>query len=433
MKLQREYPRVVITKKGANKIKSGHPWVFEGEVVRMEPAPSSGREAANGDAVDVVEENGTYQGTGLLSNESKIRVRLVTRNANDRIDEAFWTRKVAWAWQARQCMLGGTALPGCEEDTRCCRIIFSEADGFPGLIVDRYEDVLVAQVGTVGMQRLRPVLYPIIVRTLRASGERVRGIYERNDAASRKKEGLELSKGWYLDDPEISPDPTDRATRIVARENGIAYGIDIENSQKTGFFLDQKFNRRRVRAIARGKRVLDVYAHVGTFGLNAIAGGAQFVRCVDISQAALDLAKENARLNSCSESMAFTCADAKSYLPELANNRERLAEEGGPFDLIVLDPPAFTKGRATIANACKGYEEINCEAMRLLPRGGYLATCSCSHFMSAEMLSKAIARAARKANVQLKQVSQSQQAPDHPILWGVPETGYLDFFVFQVI
>jgi 23S rRNA (cytosine1962-C5)-methyltransferase len=432
MKQIREFPRVVVTRKGAQKVKSGHPWVFEGEVTAVQPAPSDGREAENGDVVDVVDEGGTYLGSGLLSERSKIRVRLVSRNANDRFDEAFWARKVEWAWRYRANVMGSSALPGCEPDTNCCRVIYSEADGFPGLIVDRYEDVLVAQVGTVGMQRLRPVLYPIIVRTLRDQGQAIRGIYERNDVASRSKEGLDLAKGWYLDDESIAPGADERQTRLVARENGIAYDVDFAESQKTGFFLDQKFNRRLVRDIARGRRVLDCYSHVGTFGLNAVAGGANFVRCVDVSQPALDLAQANARLNGFEDRMSFTCADMKDYLPELVSDRKRLIEQGGQFDLIVLDPPAFSKGRESVEHAQGAYERINYLAMRILPRGGYLATCSCSQHMTTGMLRKAIAQAAEGAGVQLRQISQSQQSPDHPILWGVPETGYLDFFVFQV-
>ena len=229
------------------------------------------------------------------------------------------------------------------------------------------------------------------------------------------------------------------SARVLARENGILFDLDIENSQKTGFFLDQKYNRRAVRNIAAGRRVLDCFCHVGPFGLNAAAGGAQFVRCVDVSQTAIDLARQNAQANNLelapdgSERMAFTCANVLEYLPRLRQDRQTLRQEGGPFDLIVLDPPAFTKSRSTVRNASHGYREINYEAMRLLPRGGYLATCSCSHFMTRDLLAKAIAEAAHQANVQLKQVEERQQAPDHPILWGVPQTHYLDFFIFQIV
>ena len=422
MKQARPYPRIVVTRKAARSLKAGHPWVFEGEVLEAEPC-------ANGSVVDVFEENGTWQGAGLLSQESKIRVRIVTRNANDRVDEAFWARRVAWAWEHRKVAMGGRALPGCEPDTNACRVVFSEADGMPGLIVDRYEHVLVAQVGTVGMELLRPTIYPLLLQTLQADGQDVRCIYERNDSPARAKEGLPQYKGWW--DGEASEVP--ESARIKVVENGLVFDLDIENSQKTGFFLDQKYNRRAVRQIAGGRRVLDCFCHVGPFGLNAAAGGADFVRCVDVSQTAIDLAAENARLNELDKCMDFTCANVLEYLPELRQDRTRLREQGGPFDLIVLDPPAFTKSRGTIKHAAKGYREINYEAMRLLPRGGYLATCSCSHFMTRDLLAEAIADAAHQANVQLKQVEERQQAPDHPILWGVPESHYLDFFVFQVV
>ena len=422
MKQARPYPKITVTRKAARSLKSGHPWVFEGEVLEAEAAE-------NGAVVDVFEENGTWQGAGLLSKESKIRLRVVTRNANDRVDEAFWARRVAYAWNHRKVAMGGRALPGCEPDTNACRVVFSEADQMPGLIVDRYENVLVTQVGTVGMELLRPVIYPLLLNTLQADGQNVTAIYERNDSPSRAKEGLSQYKGWWDGEGAEVPE----TPRIKVVENGLTFDLDIENSQKTGFFLDQKYNRRAVRQVAGGRRVLDCFCHVGPFGLNAAAGGADFVRCVDVSQTALDLATQNARLNGLDGRMDFTCANVLEYLPELARDRARLREEGGPFDLIVLDPPAFTKSRGTVKHAAKGYREINYEAMRLLPRGGYLATCSCSHFMTRDLLAQAVADAAHQANVQLKQVEERQQAPDHPILWGVPESHYLDFFIFQVV
>ena len=428
MKQLRPYPQAIITRKAAKSLAAGHPWVFEGEVLRLEPSAASGEPATNGCVVDVFEENGTWQGAGLLSEQSKIRVRIVTRNANDRIDEAFWHRKLTWAWNHRVATMGARATCACGDtpDTDSCRVLFSEADGFPGLVVDRYEQVLVAQVGTVGMERLRPTLYPMLLDVLRADGQDVRGIYERNDAPTRQKEGLPLYKGWW-DGAEALD------THVLVHENGLAFSLDLENSQKTGFFLDQKYNRRAVRELAHGRRVLDCFCHVGPFGMNAAAGGASYVRCVDVSQTALDLAAHNAALNNMSDIIDFTCADVLAYLPELRKDRQRLREEGGPFDLIVLDPPAFTKSRGTVRNAARGYRQINCDAMRLLPRGGYLATCSCSHFMTRDLLAQAIAEAAHDANVQLRQVEERQQAPDHPIVWGIPETHYLDFFIFQVV
>ena len=254
MRQQRPYPRLVVTRKATRSLKAGHPWVFEGEVIDAEPC-------ANGSVVDVFEENGTWQGAGLVSQNSKIRVRIVTRNANDRVDGAFWSRRVAYAWNHRKVTMGGRALPGCEPDTNCCRVVFSEADGMPGLIVDRYEHVLVTQVGTVGMELLKPVVYPLLLSTLRADGQDVRAIYERNDSPSRAKEGLPQEKGWWVGDGAEAPDDA----RIQVVENGLAFDLDIENSQKTGFFLDQKYNRRAVRELAGGRRVLDCFCHVGPF------------------------------------------------------------------------------------------------------------------------------------------------------------------------
>ena len=426
MKQLRPYPQVIVTRKAARSLAGGHPWVFEGEVLRMEPAATDGREATNGCLVDVREENGTWQGTGLLSQRSKIRVRLVSRNANDRFDEAFWRRRIAWAWQHRVTTMGTRALPGCPPDTDCCRVIFSEADGLPGLTVDRYGPVLVTQVGTVGMELLRDQLYPLLLAVLQEAGADVRAIYERCDSPVREKEGLPLRKGWWEGAQTLD-------TNLVVRENGLAFGLDLENSQKTGFFLDQKYNRRAIRELAHGRRVLDCFCHVGPFGLNAAAGGAAFVRGVDVSQTAVELAEANARLNGLDDRVAFTCANVLEYLPRLRTDRTFARAEGGPFDLIVLDPPAFTKSSATVRNAARGYREINREALRLLPRGGYLATCSCSQHMTRDLLAQAVAEAAREANVQLKQVEERQQAPDHPILWGFPPSHYLDFFVFQVV
>ncbi len=426
MKQVRPYPQVIVTHKAAKALVSGHPWVFEGEVLRVEPSPADGTLATNGCLVDVREENGTWQGTGLLSQQSKIRVRILSRNANDRFDDAFWHRRLEWAWQHRVSCMGTKALPGCAPDTDACRVIFSEADGLPGLTVDRYGHVLVAQVGTVGMELLREKLYALLLEVLQANGQDVTAIYERCDASLREKEGLPLRKGWWSGSPALD-------THITVQENGLLFDLDLENSQKTGFFLDQKYNRRAVRELSQGRRVLDCFCHVGPFGLNAAAGGAQQVRCVDVSQTALGLAAANARLNGLDDRMAFTCANVLEYLPKLRADRAFARSEGGPFDLIVLDPPAFTKSSATVRNAARGYREINYEALRLLPRGGYLATCSCSQHMTHDLLAKAVAEAAHDAGVQLKQVEERQQAPDHPILWGFPPSHYLDFFVFQVV
>ena len=469
MKQARPYPRVTVSRKAARSLAAGHPWVFASEVLDADAVE-------NGGVVDVFEENGTWQGAALISHNSTIRARILSRNANDHIDEAFWERRIAWAWNHRLATMEGRSMPECESDLTCCRVVFSEADGIPGLVVDKYEDVLVSQIGTVGMEQLREMLYLLLVKTLVATGHNVRAIYERNDGEVRAKEGLDRYKGWWeglgahadkttqqlVGDSANKNASTDKAaskrlpthkvqesadkssssnpngdypTRIVVRENGIRYRLDIVNSQKTGFFLDQKYNRRAVRELAQGRRVLDCFCHVGPFGLNALAGGADFVRCVDVSQTALDLVRENAELNAFANMrsrLSVTKADVMDYLPTL-RDRGRLREEGGPFDLIVLDPPAFTKSNRTVRSALRGYRELNAAALRILPRGGYLATCSCSQHMTRDLLAQAIAEAAHGTNRQLKQVEERQQAPDHPILWGFPQSHYLDFFVFQVV
>ncbi len=419
MKQTRPYPRITISRKAAKSLRAGHPWLFAGEILDAEPAE-------NGSVVDLFEENGTWQGAALISLESTIRARVVSRNANDRIDETFWKRRIEWAWQHRLATMGARAACGCEPDTTCCRVVFSEADGLPGLVVDKYEDVLVTQVGTVGMERLRLALYPLLLGTLHETGHDIRGIYERNDGPVREKEGLERYQGWW--DGAVVGDE-----RFIVRENGIRYRLDIANSQKTGFFLDQKYNRRAVRELAWNRRVLDCFCHVGPFGLNALAGGAKFVRFVDASATALDLVRENAQLNGMEdEQWATTQADVLEYLPAL-RDKGRLREEGGPFDLVVLDPPAFTKSTSTVRSALRGYRDLNAAALRILPRGGYLATCSCSQHMTRDLLAQAIAEAAHGTNRQLRQVEERQQAPDHPILWDFPQSHYLDFFVFQVV
>ena len=421
MKQQRPYPQVIVSRKAARSLAAGHVWVFDGEVRGFANLPDGAEQIENGSVVDVVEENGTWQGAGLYSQLSRICVRIVTRNANDRIDEAFWERKMRWAWEMRKRVMGA--------DLDCCRVVFSEADGFPGLVIDRYQDVLVAQVGTFGMEQRRELLFGLALRVLTEDGQDVRAIFERCDSPVRKKEGLELRVGWWDGSPSVPDSP-----RITVRENGILYGLDLENSQKTGFFLDQKYNRAAVARLAKGARVMDCFCHVGPFGLNAAAAGAEYVRFVDASAGALDLVRANVALNGFEEArFGYTCADALDYLSELAKNKTRLREEGGPFDLIVLDPPAFAKRGQDVRNAARAYRQINECALRMLPRGGYLATCSCSQHMTRDLLAQAVAEAAHNAGVSLKQLEERQQAPDHPILWGVPETHYLDFFIFQVV
>ena len=430
MKTPRPYPRATITPKGEHALEKGHPWVYEAEVVSLEPAPGKA-EVPNGSIVDVVSRKGSYLGSGLLSEKSKIRIRLITRNANDRFDRAFWKRKAQWAWDYRKTVMGA--------DAGACRVLFSEADGFPGLVVDRFDDVLVAETLSVGMERLKPMIFPALLEVLAEDGIMIRGLYERNDASTRALEGLAQTAGWFegaAEGEERSLGPIDPSrpeaeafgpttTQIV--ENGVRYEVDFENGQKTGFFLDQKYNRRAVAQLAAGRRVLDCFTHTGSFALNAAHGGAEYVNAVDISELAVGQARKNAQLNGLDGKMDFTAANVFDLLPQLEAAHDRT------YDFIVLDPPAFTKSRKTIDSAARGYKEINYRAMKLLPRGGYLATCSCSHFMDTERFRRVVSYAAQDAGVQLRQIEERQQAPDHPILWGAPETDYLKFFLFQVV
>lgn len=409
MKSQREFPRLVISPKGTRWVEQGHPWIYEAEVV------SGGEDAENGALVDAVSEKGKYLGTGFLSRKSKIRVRLISRNANDRFDAAFWKRRIKYAWDYRKVVMGS--------DTGCCRVIFGEADGFPGLTVDRFSELLVVQTLSVGMERIKDTLFPLLAEVLREDEQDIRGIFERNDVAIRELEELEQYKGWYPLPGETHPESP--VTEIC--ENGIFYKVDVENGQKTGFFLDQKYNRLAVARLAKGRRVLDCFTHTGSFALNAALGGAEHVTAVDISASAIEMAKANAQRNGLDGKMDFLVADVFDLLPELGKHGK------APFDFIILDPPAFTKSRKTVAGAERGYKEINLRALKLLPRGGYFATASCSHFMPSELFVKMLKSAAADAGVELRQIEARQQAPDHPILWNVPETDYLKFYIFQVV
>ena len=409
MKASRPYPQFTVTKKAEASILAGHPWVYADEITAQpEQTPE------NGVLADVLSSKGRYLGTGFLSLESKIRIRLISRNANDSFDEGFWQRRLEYAWAYRKTVLGA-------EDMECCRIIFGEADEMPGLTVDRFGPILVVQILSFGMEQRRDVILPLLAKVLRADGQQIDGIYLRNDVALRAREGLAEGKGWYDLPGEAHPEST--STTIC--ENGVKYLVDFENGQKTGFFLDQKYNRRRVAALAKGKRVLDCFTHTGSFALNAAMGGAEHVTAVDVSQMAVDLAHDNAVLNGLDGRMDFVCADVFELLPSL--------EGKAPYDFIILDPPAFTKARKTAANAMRGYKEINYRAMKLLPRGGYLATASCSHFATEAMFRRMLVSAAADAGRRLRQIEVRQQAPDHPILWNVEETDYLKFFLFQVI
>ena len=406
MRAGRDYPALTVTKKGTRWVEGGHPWIYEGEVLSVDEG------AENGGLCDAVSENGKYLGTGFLSQNSKIRIRLISRNANDHFDAAFWARRIKYAWDYRKTVMGG--------DISCCRIIFGEADGFPGLTVDRFSDILVAQVLSVGMERIKPMLFELLLEILRGDGQIIRGIYERNDVAIRSLEGLEQYKGWYGDEH-----PDSAVTEIC--ENGIFYSVDVENGQKTGFFLDQKYNRLAVARLAKGRRVLDCFTHTGSFALNAALGGASHVTAVDVSASAIEMARQNAVRNGLDGCMDFIAADVFELLPELEEKGK------GLYDFIILDPPAFTKSRKTVHSAERGYKEINLRALKLLPRGGYFATASCSHFMPSELFVKMLKASALDAGVELRQIEARQQAPDHPILWNVPETDYLKFYIFQVV
>lgn len=408
--MNRPYAKLTITKKGERAARSGHPWVYGEEVTHVEGTYQTG------DIVDVYSDKDRYLGTGFANDISKIRVRIVSRNANDRFDESFWQRRVKYALDYRKTVMG-------DKDFACCRLIFGDADDMPGLTVDRYNDVLVAQTLCYGMDQVKPVIFKALVDELAAMGVTIRGIYERNDVKVRELDGMEEYKGWYQAD--FLPQPGSVLTTID--ENGILYDVDVENGQKTGFFLDQKYNRLAVAKIAAGKHVLDCFTHTGAFALNAAKGGAASVTAVDISQEAVDMTNENIRRNGLEDIVTAKQANVFDLLTDLADHKCH------DYDFIILDPPAFTKSGHTVHNAIRGYKEINLKAMKLLPRGGYLATCSCSHFMRDDLFRRMLHDAAKDAGVRLRQIEGRQQSPDHPILWNVPETNYLKFYLFQVV
>lgn len=412
MKQLRTFPKIKVTRKAQAALESGHPWVYDAELLEID-APDGVIE--NGSLVDVVTEKDKYLGTGMISEKSKIRIRIISRNANDKFDEAFFERKIRYAWDYRKTVMA--------DDSGACRVIFGEADQFPGLTVDRFGELLVTQTLSIGIEKLKPILFPLIYKVLTEDGQKISGIYERNDVAIRELEGMEQNKGWF----NLEGVPLPKSPITVIKENGIAYEVDVENGQKTGFFLDQKYNRRAVARLSKGKHVLDCFTHTGSFALNAALGGAEHVCAVDISESAIEMARKNAVRNSLSGKMEFKVANVFDLLPELEKEGKK------PYDFIILDPPAFTKSRKTIDGALRGYKEINYRAMKLLPRGGYLATCSCSHFMEDGLFMKMLKSAASDAAVQLRQIEVRQQASDHPILWNVPETSYLKFYIFQVI
>ena len=393
---------IVTLKKGEGRIiKAGGLWIFDNEIDTITGS------FKNGEIVNVRDFDGYPMGRGYINQNSKIRIRLMTRHIDQPIDEEFLRMRVQNAWDYRKTTV----------DTSSCRIIFGDADFLPGLVVDKYEDVLVVQCLALGMEAFKLTIVNLLKEILKADGIQIRGVYERSDANERTKEGLTKVKGFIGDEFDTS---------VEIQENGVRYLVDVVNGQKTGFFLDQKYNRLAMQRICKGKKVLDCFTHMGTFALNAGLAGATDVTGLDISEYAIQQAQENAKRNHLEQTVHFRCANVLDELPELA-------QEGEKYDVVILDPPAFTKSREATKNAIKGYREINMKGLKLVKDGGYLATCSCSHFMTQELLAKTIQEAARSAHKRLRQVEFRTQSPDHPILWAADESYYLKFYIFQVV
>ena len=423
-----ESDTIVTLKKGEGRaLKAGGAWIYDNEIADIKGT------FKNGAIVRVQDFDGYPMGKGFINQNSKIRIRMLTRK-EEPVDEAFLERKIRAAWEYRKTvMFGGndcinqtiasydwaTSIGNTSrKDLNCCRLIFGEADGFPGLVIDKYADVLVVECLALGMEPLKETILKITVRILAEDGIIIRGIYERSDATVRKKEGLLPYKGFIGQEFD---------TNVEIVENGIRYLVDVMNGQKTGFFLDQKYNRLAIQRVCAGKdRVLDCFTHMGTFALNAGYAGAKDVLGLDISDYAINQAEENAKRNHLEDRVHFQVANVLDELPRLSANHET-------FDVVILDPPAFTKSREATKNAIKGYREINMKGLRLVKDGGYLATCSCSHFMTQELFAKTIAQAAASTHKTLRQVEFRTQAPDHPILWNANESYYLKFFIFQVV
>ena len=400
--IKQENVAIVTLKKGEGRtIKAGGAWVFNNEIETI-----TGR-FHNGDLVIVHDFDGYPMGKGYINQNSKIRVRLLTRHVNQEIDESFFQMRLQNAWNYRKDTV----------DTSSCRLVFGEADFLPGIVIDKYEDVLVMECLTLGMERYKEQLANLMKQILQKDGIQIRGVYERSDAKEREKEGLSRVKGFI---------GAEFDTNVEITENGVRYMVDVVNGQKIGFFLDQKYNRLAIQKLCKGKRVLDCFTHMGTFALNAGIAGASEVTGLDISEFAVEQATENAKRNSLSDTVTFRAANVLDELP-------KLAAAGEKYDVVILDPPAFTKSRQATKNAIKGYREINMKGLKLVKDGGYLATCSCSHFMTQELLAKTIREAARATHKRLRQVEFRTQAADHPILWAAEESYYLKFFIFQVV
>ena len=393
---------IVTLKKGEGRtIKAGGAWIFDNEIDTI-----TGR-FKNGEVVTVHDFDGYPMGKGFINQNSKIRIRMMTRKPDQESDESFLKMRVKNAWEYRKTTV----------DTSSCRIIFGEADFLPGLVIDKYEDVLVVECLALGMEQFKEIIVNFLKEILAEDGIKIRGVYERSDANELTKEGLSKVKG-------VIGDASDTNVEIV--ENGVHYMVDVANGQKTGFFLDQKYNRLAMQRICKGKKVLDCFTHMGTFALNAGIVGAADVTGLDISEYAVSQAEANARLNHLENTVHFRQANVLDELP-------KLAQAGEKYDVVILDPPAFTKSREATKNAIKGYREINMKGLKLVKDGGYLATCSCSHFMTQDLLAKTVKEAAKATHKRLRQVEFRTQAPDHPILWAADESYYLKFFIFQVV
>lgn len=395
-------PATAILKKGVGRsLKAGGPWIYDNEIAEVQG------DFEDGDILSVEDFDGYFMGYGFINSASKIRIRMLSRRQEDKITPAFLEKRVRDCWEYRKNVI----------DTASCRLIFGEADFLPGLVVDKFSDVLVAESLALGIDRLKMLLLESLKKVLAEDGIFIRGIYERSDAKVRLQEGMERFKGFIGET---------FGTKVEIVENNVRYQVDVKDGQKTGFFLDQKNNRAAIQKLCRGKKVLDCFTHTGSFALNAGIAGADSVLGVDASELGIAQARENAKLNGLEERVRFECADVFELLPELE-------KKGENYDVVILDPPAFTKSRQATKNAVKGYREINLRGMKLVKDGGFLATCSCSHFMEQELFAKTIREAARGARKRLRQVEFRTQAPDHPILWAAEESYYLKFYIFQVL
>lgn len=391
----------VIRRRQAREYKAGGAWIYDNEIESVRG------EFEDGDIIRVEDFDGFFLGYGFINRKSTIRIRMLARKEQDVITPAFLKDRVRSAWNYRKAVI----------DTSSCRVIFGEADFLPGLTVDKYEDVLVVESLALGTEKRKDLLLAGLVQVLEEDGIRIRGIYERSDAKVREKEGLPRTSGFLSEEFD---------TNVAITENGVKYIVDVKDGQKTGFFLDQKLNRKAIWPICKGARVLDCFTHTGSFGLNAAAAGAEHVVSMDASALAIDQAKENARFNGFDDRIEYVVGDVFDELP-------RRREAGERYDVVILDPPAFTKSRNSVKAASAGYREINRQGMLLVEDGGFLATCSCSHFMTADLFQQAIAQAARDAHKRLRQVEFRQQGPDHPILWANDASYYLKFYIFQVV